>query len=112
MGIFNDPKNALRGEAMGEKKMYLCPKCGYSSLTSAGDDCGFFCRTTTVICKKCKSIDDVVTTKTPWDPESVSVITDLKCPDCSAPVEKWDGQHCPKCKAEMRTLEGFSLLWD
>lgn len=96
---------------MGHTYHFSCPECGYSAEVSGGDDWGFFCRTTTVRCIHCKIVADVVTSETPSDDKSVKSVTDLKCPNCSGPVEKWDGLHCPKCEGEMEN-QRLVWLWD
>ena len=96
---------------MGHTYLFHCPECGYSPEVSGGDDCGFICRTTTVRCNHCKIVTDVVTSERPGDDKSIKLVTDLKCPHCSGPVEKWDGLHCPKCKGEMENQD-LVMFWD
>lgn len=90
---------------------FVCPECGYHVEVSGGDDCGFIVRTRTVVCEECKRIVDVVTSKTPWDDNSVAADGALECPACKGPVHAWHDNMCPRCGCRMNS-GGPVVLWD
>ena len=45
---------------MGGLFEFKCPNCGYQAEVSGGEDCGFFARTETMVCKNCLQVVDVL----------------------------------------------------
>jgi len=111
---------------MGISKTYTCDNCGYSVLTSAGLDWGFFAVTDTYKCLECEEIVDV-----PVGSDGKKIFKkDLRaqglldenhskfyiCPRCSSEkLKKWNKRTrpCPKCNSQMNwdKTKGI-VLWD
>lgn len=104
---------------MGLKKEHRCPKCGYSIVTSGGEDAGMMVSVKTHICNDCKILTDVVIM---WhvhdDPDMVFKPLnkeDYSCTECGGNnLLVWDTlkKPCPKCGTKMTFGEGIEMLWD
>ncbi len=70
---------------MGTRREFVCPGCGYRATVSGGDDCGFFVATRTVVCGRCATIADVVSSETPWDPGATRRTASSAAPPATAP---------------------------
>ena len=93
---------------MGQRHYFECPRCGYPSEVSGGDDAGMRCFTQTILCETCQKLYDVASALAPlFDP------IHLRCPKIKNHVIRpW--QHpgpCPGCGMEMRKL-GVCAIWD
>jgi acetone carboxylase gamma subunit len=98
---------------MGTRREFVCPGCGYRATVSGGDDCGFFVATRTVVCGRCAMIADVVSSETPWDPESTASYCFLRCPACDGPVRPWRERVCPHCGGRMKQdAAGEVVHWE
>jgi hypothetical protein len=104
---------------MGAKFHFSC-KCGYEVDTCASDyDYGMRAALTTIHCKQCKKIRDVMVAEAPeWDfnsgPEGW-IKYPLACPNKRhSKFEVWTSKNpvCPKCGATMLMDERGILLWD
>ena len=113
---------------MGTHYQFICSKCSYEATVSGGDDCGMACRTTTVCCKDCGELYDVVTSDKPWEESDGPPDEELVCPgpapedldddeevDRSNPnhrVQRWSFPGpCPKC-GEMMSKGDCVVHWD
>lgn len=97
---------------MGTLYRFGCPSCGYSAHVSGGDDCGFLVATRTVVCTRCREVMDVISSETPWDPESGASFCALRCPLCDGMVRPWRAQTCPRCGTPMERAEAPGVHWD
>lgn len=104
---------------MGLKKEHRCPNCGYTVVTSGGEDAGMVVSVETHVCGDCQSLTDVVTVYHMHDdPEMVFKPIDKKdysCTECEGHnLLVWDTKKrpCPRCGATMTTGDGVEILWD
>lgn len=98
---------------MGTRCRFVCPACGYATVVSGGDDCGFFVATRTVVCNRCEEVMDVVGSETPWDAGSTASYCFLRCPSCDGGVRAWHGRACPRCGKGMELdPDGPVIQWD
>jgi len=98
---------------MGTLRQFVCSGCGYSAVVSGGDDCGFIVATRTVVCDRCAEVADVVSSETPWDPDSVGSYCALRCPTCDGRVHPWHDRACPRCGQRMeQDPDGAAIHWD
>jgi rubrerythrin len=117
----------------GEQKLgihyaFICKNCGYEAIVSGGDDVGMACRTTTISCKDCGELFDVITSEMPWEEPTSLSGEELVCPgpasgdsdddedmDRSKPnhrVRRWTSPGpCPKCGKAM-TKGDVVVHWD
>ena len=99
---------------MGAHFLFRCAACDYQADISGGNDIGMACATSTVLCRDCKELHDVVTTQEPWlAMEPTWNPTNLRCPKSDThTVELWEHPGpCPRCGAEMVRGE-ITVLWD
>jgi hypothetical protein len=102
---------------MGAKYNFNCPKCGYSTQASGGDDCGLIAATTTVACEDCQELYDVVIARRPINMNTTTPTAfkpcKFQCPKgAKHRIKKWvAGGLCPKCATTMETGRR-TLLWD
>lgn len=108
-------------QTMGTLYKFKCPKCRYSAEVSGGDDMGMYATTTTIMCKTCKELLDVTTSKQPY-PETLNppepsftpwVRRTIQCTkSASHEVERWKFPGpCPKCGKTMKQGE-ITCCWD
>jgi len=95
---------------MGNIYEFKCPKCHYAVEVSGGDDCGMVSATTTILCKECKKLYDVMIGSAPLNENSYSTPI---CPEKRGhTVRRWTYPDvCPKCGAMIKKGE-LVLLWD
>lgn len=94
---------------MGSNDFYSC-SCGYSTACARGVDRGFDIQVTSMECKTCKEVLNVITGNyislklAPLDPV---------CPLCkrSEGLSPWRGRRCPKCQAVM-SFSPCVDMWD
>lgn len=98
---------------MGTHYLFSCDACGYEANVSGGDDAGFFCLTTTIVCEACRKLYDVVTLENPGSPPEERRSVKIACPESGGhKVKRWRSPRlCPKCGAKMRRGEQ-SICWD
>lgn len=99
---------------MGAKNQFRCESCGYEAMVSGGEDVGFSVSTTTISCRGCKELYDVVTAEFPPYPhQSGFEQGEPLCPqDREHAVVSW--RHpgpCPRCGGQLARGE-VELLWD
>ena len=94
---------------MGTSYSFKCTRCGYSATLSGGDDQGMVVRTTTIVCRTCIELYDVVT----GELEDGFMKIPIRCPKVKKHiVEKWeDPGACPKCGGIMEN-QGSCIDWD
>ena len=96
---------------MGNTFEFKCARCGLTAEVSGGDDAGMAVLTTTIVCKTCHRLYDVVTRDldVSKNPEHLP----LRCPKSAKhKVNRWEsGGPCPKCGNPMIN-EGGVVLWD
>lgn len=95
---------------MGLKLEFNCDGCGYSATVAGGGDAGMRAVTTTIECRDCRLLLDVVISESPWDERSYMLPV---CPqDPSHSVRKWTAPGpCPRCGHVMSQGDVFTL-WD
>jgi hypothetical protein len=99
---------------MGTIFQFSCPNCGYKAEVSGGKDFGFTAATNTILCKNCKKLYDVVTSKESWKAcEDDWLPPAYQCPKSKRhEVELWfHPGACPKCSLTL-VREDEILLWD
>ncbi len=99
---------------MGAHFLFECASCGYRAEISGRNDVGMTSATSTVLCRDCKELFDVVTTEQPWlAMEPTWTPKNLRCPKSEThTVALWeDPGPCPRCGAEMVRRE-MTVLWD
>lgn len=94
---------------MGNTYSFKCMQCEYEQAVSGGDDRGMQVKTTTIVCRKCRELYDVVTGEIENDFADIPIC----CPKGKKHnVERWtEPWLCPKCGSPMHQL-GISVLWD
>ena len=65
---------------MGTSYQFICKHCDYEAIVSGGDDVGMMCRTTTISCRDCGSLFDVVISDEPWKESAGPTDEELVCP--------------------------------
>lgn len=110
-----------RRQEVGTLSEFTCPECGYSAEVSGGDDVGMSVVTTTISCKTCKKLLDVVISEEPWlvtlDEPGLPLRPDfepkLRCKKSARhEVERWTFPGArPRCGTMMEQGEGM-VLWD
>lgn len=108
-------------QTVGTLYEFKCPACGYSAEVSGGDDVGMQSVTTTIVCKTCKKLMDVVISEDPWavtlDEPGLPLRPDfqpsIRCKKSARhKVERWTlPGPCPKCGTLMEQGE-MVALWD
>lgn len=99
---------------MGAHFLFECASCSYQADISGGNDVGMASATSTVLCKDCKELYDVVTTHEPWLAiKPTWKPTNLRCPKSEThEVALWEHSGlCPRCGAELVQGE-VTVLWD
>ncbi len=106
---------------MGTLYEFKCPECGYSAEVSGDDDVGMGAVTTTIACKTCKKLLDVVISEEPWlvtlgepglswDPDFQPKIQCKK--SARHNLQRWTFPGaCPKCGTMMERGE-MTARWD
>ena len=101
---------------MGTSYEFVCTLCGYSKVVSGGNDVGMLSAATTIICKDCKELYDIVVSEEPWLAMSNSWNPDADKISC--PVSKvhecclwvYPGS-CPRCGGKMKYGSQI-IMWD
>ena len=99
---------------MGMLLDWTCSRCGYAAEVSGGDDVGMAVATTTIVCRGCRNLYDVVTSREPWLEKPADWEARLRSPTRIRwhVVEPWTGPGaCPRCGA---TIEPGRVvaMWD
>lgn len=106
---------------MGTWYEFKCPGCGYAAEVSGGDDVGMNSVTTTIACKTCKKLLDVVISEEPWAvtlsepglPLNPDFQRTIRCKKSARhKVERWTFPGpCPNCGTMMEQGEMIAC-WD
>jgi len=59
---------------------FTCDSCGYEAQVSGGDDRGFSCMTTTILCKDCRELYDVETGRGTYSLPGMEKKVEPRCP--------------------------------
>jgi endogenous inhibitor of DNA gyrase (YacG/DUF329 family) len=95
---------------MGSHSRFIC-SCGYTCEVSGGPDVGMTCKTRTVVCLSCRTVEDAVSKTMGGNRQWITV--KVNCPTCGGPVKSWPRQHpCPKCGSAMMMDPNYIRLWD
>ena len=100
---------------MGEQFRFECEKCSYVAEVSGGKSAGMLVGTTTIICRECCELYDVVTEV--YRVGERFQTCELTCPkqdesDRPHEISAWQAPGlCPKCNHSMRNV-GLVELWD
>jgi len=99
---------------MGMLVDWMCSQCGYAAVVSGGDDVGMAAATTTIVCRGCQKLYDVVTSRKPWLEKPAGWEARLRCPTRIRRhvVEQWTGPGaCPRCGATIEPGRKV-VMWD
>ena len=101
---------------MGSHHQFHCPVCGYQAVVSGGRDRGFSAAVTTMTCRRCRELVDVLVDAPGVEERAGGSQLDRdvgRCPDCGVTdVVEWPrAKPCPKCQAPMANI-GLVAMWD
>ncbi len=103
---------------MGMSFTFRCPACGHEVRSSGGENVLMRCRTTAILCRTCKEVQNVVTHSEElgnFPPrEGGKDGAPLKCEvDPTHKVVRWSQKHpCPKCGKGMGMDDRSMILCD
>ena len=94
---------------MGRLYKFECSNCGYSEEVSGGNDTGMICQTTTILCKDCQELYDVVIKY-----HRQEEVKELVCPENNQhEIRSWNyPDTCPVCGEKMKIDKNTIIMWD
>jgi len=99
---------------MGQLYEFRCQTCGYEATVSGDDDVGEVAWTTTIACRDCQTLSDVVVQLKPTRIGEHEKTFVPVCPKSATHIiELWKHPgKCPKCGNEMSRPDSPDVFWD